>query len=133
MTEMTNTRKTEIRGRVVYDGQCRMCISLARRFGGLISRRGFVPEPFPAGSTEGAMRLDLADGRQLAGADALLHLARHVWWACPVHVLGCLPGMKPALRAVYGFIARNRHCFGTCSTRDGGRDCRVTSQDGHEA
>ena len=40
----------EIRGWVLYDGDCVLCIGLARRFTPLLRRRGFVMAPLPSGT-----------------------------------------------------------------------------------
>jgi len=58
------------------------------------------------------MRLLLADGRSVGGADAVVEIARHVWWAWPLWLVSRFPGMRPVLRAVYRSIAANRHCVG---------------------
>lgn len=55
-----------------------------------------------------AMQLVLADGRVLAGADAVPELLRRIrgWgWVAAVFAL---PGVRPIARRVYAWVARNR-------------------------
>jgi len=117
-TEITEN----IKGWVLYDGDCPLCTGAVRRFGPLLRTRGFEPRPLQApwvGKQLGLspeqllieMRLLLPDGRLYGGADALLQIARHYWWAWPLYLLGHLPGVKPLLRAIYRRIARNRYCL----------------------
>jgi predicted DCC family thiol-disulfide oxidoreductase YuxK len=64
------------------------------------------------------MRLLFSDGQQFGGADAVVALAREIWWARPLVWLAALPGMLPILRSAYRWIAARRHCAATtsCST-----------------
>jgi hypothetical protein len=57
-------------------------------------------------------RLLLADGHNLGGADAVVEIARHIWWAWPLWFLSRGPGARPVLHAIYRVIAANRHCIG---------------------
>ena len=66
---------------------------------------------FPQISEEtclGAMQLVLADGRVLAGADAVPELLRRIRGLAWLAAVFALPGMRPLARRVYGWIARNR-------------------------
>ena len=56
------------------------------------------------------MRVLTAEGKQYAGADSIVYLARHVWWALPFYALARLPGMKVVLRAAYRWVAARRRC-----------------------
>ncbi len=58
------------------------------------------------------MKLIVRDGRVLGGADALVELAREIWWGWPLFALAQLPGAKAVMRMVYRWIARNRHQLG---------------------
>jgi hypothetical protein len=61
------------------------------------------------------MRVLLANGDAPGGADAILEIARRIWWAWPLFIFAKLPGVKPMLRAVYLIIAANRNCTnGAC-------------------
>ena len=117
-----------LRGWVLYDGACPSCCRLARFAEKLLTRRGFDLAPLQSPwVTEcldlneqdllAALRVITLDGRAYAGADALLFLARHIWWACPLTALGLLPGSRPLFRGIYAFWARRR-CRGNCALAD---------------
>lgn len=116
-------------GWVFYDAECPLCVAGVRHIGGLFDRQGFVwralQEPGTAaklGVTQsdllGEMKLLLADGRVVGGADAWSALFRSVWWLRPLAWLMCLPGLHGLGHAAYRFIARNRYCLsGACRRR----------------
>jgi alginate O-acetyltransferase complex protein AlgI len=58
------------------------------------------------------MKLLLANGGTLGGADALVEIARHIWWAWPVTAFAGLPGGLRLLRMFYRRFAANRYCLG---------------------
>ncbi len=64
------------------------------------------------GELPGEIQLLLADGRRLGGTDALLYLARRVWWLAPVAWVAMLPGLRSGVDAAYAWVAQNRHCLG---------------------
>lgn len=108
------------RGQIFYDASCGLCSASYRRFGPLTERRGYrwipVQEPrarellgLDEGQLPEELKLLTTGGRMLGGADALLHVARTIWWAWPAWALAHFPGVKPAMRAVYRRIARRRH------------------------
>ncbi len=90
-------------------------------------RRNFHPVPLQAkwartrlGLAEGAplleMKLLTRDGRIHGGADALVQIARAIWWLCPCFLLAQIPGAKALLRRAYLRLAANRPCDdGVCA------------------
>src|SRR5262245_40672846 len=118
-----------LRGWVFYDGDCVLCRHWAARFEKILTRRGFDLAPLQAPWAKECLDLDLSqplvemrlltrEGRQLGGADALIFLARRIWWAWPLYALAQLPGSRPLLRAVYRWMAARRHCAGArCAAR----------------
>lgn len=118
-----NTEITEykIRGWVLYDGECRLCTDMARRFHHLLAGRHLELLPLqtpwvkarlglPDDKLLAEMRLLRPDGRYFGGADAVLEVGRYFWWAWPLRALGRIPVVKHILRAVYRWVARNRNC-----------------------
>jgi len=118
-TEITET----IQGWVFYDADCPFCTRWAWRTDELLARHGWHLAPLQADWVR--LRLDLkddepllemklltADGRIFGGADALVHLARSIWWMWPLFAPAQLPGVTLVLRAIYRRIAKNRFCFG---------------------
>ncbi len=139
-----NIAKQPAAGWVFYDSECDFCIGWMRRMERALIRRGFVLAPLqarerrrPAGEvlpkTETRQRdagapgkipapvftemiLELPDGRELGGADAVIFLAQHVWWLWPLWLFSQVPGAMPIFRTVYRRIAAKRHCAaGACS------------------
>ena len=109
---------------VLYDAECRFCVSAARRFERVLARRRFelVPLQNPAATFEvpddqrlAEMRLRLRDGTVFGGAAAVVEIARRIWWAWPLWALSRLPGAMRPMSAIYRWIARNRSCAtGAC-------------------
>jgi predicted DCC family thiol-disulfide oxidoreductase YuxK len=126
-TEITDTAVGNV---IYYDGECRFCRQSVRRLEPVLHRRGFVFRPLQSpeapqrlGLSGRAllreMHLSLAGGRNLGGADAVVEIARRIWWAWPLWLFSRVPGVRPFLRAVYRVIASNRHCLGgVCRLRD---------------
>jgi predicted DCC family thiol-disulfide oxidoreductase YuxK len=125
-TEITDTKNTN--GWVLFDDQCRLCRRLARRWGPLLGRHHFalaalqtprVRERLAKNNVEllFEMRLLTPQGRLYGGADAVIAIARQIWWAWPLYWLAQVPGVRTALRHAYAWFARRRHCLGgRCET-----------------
>src|SRR5437899_7940581 len=107
-------------GWIYYDHDCHLCREGARRLQKILASRRFQLRtlqspgaPRELGLSGSALlrevRLLLADGRNLGGADALLEVARRIWWAFPIWILSLLPGVRPLMRASYRVVAANRH------------------------
>jgi predicted DCC family thiol-disulfide oxidoreductase YuxK len=97
----------------------------------MLTRRGFDLAPLQSSwVTEcldidaqdllAALRVITLDGRAYAGADALLFLARRIWWAFPLTAFALIPGSRPLFRYLYAFWARHR-CLGKCALADQSR------------
>lgn len=112
---------------ILYDASCAKCTMFARRFAGIFGRRGFTFAPLQTPSLQtrlrsraadplAEMRVLTAEGADLGGADALIFLARRVWWMWPLYATAQLPGLRSALRRVYRWVAARRRCAGhTCA------------------
>ncbi len=122
-----NTEITEnIKGWVFYDGECALCSGWVERTYGLMLRRGFHFVPLQsnwatlrlglnAGEPLREMKLLTGRGEIFGGADALVEIARGIWWLWPFYFLAQLPGVKPCLRIFYRWLAAHRHSFGNQS------------------
>ncbi len=119
-------RYTPPAGWVVYDGACGVCAGLARRFRPLLERRGFALVPLqapwmssrlrfsygiPLENLLDEMRVLTADGRALAGGDAVLFLAGRIWWARPLAAVASLSPFRALLHRGYRWFAARRHRF----------------------
>jgi len=107
-------------GWVLYDADCGFCTRWAWRIALFVGPRGFHLAPLqapwvrlrlalPEAELLHEMRVLTAHDALYGGADALLYLARQIWWARPFAALAWLPGVMPLARALYRWVARNRH------------------------
>jgi predicted DCC family thiol-disulfide oxidoreductase YuxK len=120
-SEFTDGKGRHARGWLFFDSDCRFCTRIARWLAPILERRGLALAPLQdprVGVLLGLSRNDLlrelrfllSDGRQFGGADAVLALAREIWWAQPLVWLSKLPGMMDILRLGYRWYAARRHC-----------------------
>lgn len=116
-----NAEEAPTRGWIFYDRDCGFCTGLARHFGAVFGRRGFVFEPLQErwvqrklGLTEAEalteMRVLTREGDSFAGARAVVFLARQVWWMSPLSWMAKLPGVHRVLDALYRWVAAHRSC-----------------------
>jgi predicted DCC family thiol-disulfide oxidoreductase YuxK len=109
------------RGWILYDGDCPSCTASARRFDGIFRRRGFLFLPLQTewvmqqlGLEPGAalkeMHVLTGAGEDIAGANAVIFLARQIWWAWPFALLAQLPGIHSVLDRGYRWVAAHRGC-----------------------
>ncbi len=79
-------------GWIFYDGGCRRCVALARRWERAMARRSFRLAPLQADWVRARfavsdeqllreMRILTPDGKVFGGAEALVELSRTFWWA----------------------------------------------------
>jgi predicted DCC family thiol-disulfide oxidoreductase YuxK len=133
ITEMTDRKGRKARaGWVFFDGDCGFCMSIARRLRPVLESRGFgiatLQDPrvreqlsLPERELLAELRVLAQDGSQFGGADAIVYLARHVWWAWPLWAIAQVPGMRHALRLAYRWIAVRRHCLSGVCLHSGAR------------
>jgi predicted DCC family thiol-disulfide oxidoreductase YuxK len=112
---------SSFRGWILYDGKCPSCAASARRFDRIFRGRGFLFLPLktqwviqrlglePSAPPE-EMHILTSQGQDIAGADAVIFLARQIWWARPVVAFAQLPGMHKLLDRGYRWIAAHRGC-----------------------
>jgi predicted DCC family thiol-disulfide oxidoreductase YuxK len=105
---------------IFYDASCGLCTAGTRRWGPMLSRRGIGLRPLQdpevverlglqPGEVPDEMKLQTPQGQILGGADALLYVARRVWWAFPIYLLSFIPGMRWLMHWGYRRLASNRH------------------------
>ena len=67
------------------------------------------------------IRLLLVDGSQIRGADIYRHLMRRIWWAYPLYLVACAPGLRGVFDWCYRTFAKNRFRFSSaCGLKGGG-------------
>jgi predicted DCC family thiol-disulfide oxidoreductase YuxK len=120
-SEYTDGKGKHAQGWLFFHAECGFCIRIARWLAPILERRGFGVAPLQdprvgalLGMTRHELLLELrfllSDGRQFGGADAVLEVAREIWWGRPVVWLAKLPGMLPLLHAGYWWVAARRSC-----------------------
>ena len=120
------------RGWVFYDGDCSLCAGAAARFALLLHRHHFNLAPLQAAWVRkriglepdeplAEMKLLAADGRIYGGADALLQIARAIWWLWPLGHLLTMPGIHWLAGCTYRWVARHRYYFGGRCKKEGQR------------
>jgi predicted DCC family thiol-disulfide oxidoreductase YuxK len=126
-TEITDRAARPARGWIFFDSGCAFCRRWVRRVKPVLAPRGFAFAPLEAARSRSRLgirpeqlldevRVLLPDGRAYGGADAMVALARYVWWAWPLVAAAHLPGFRRVLRFAYGRVALRRHCLeGTCA------------------
>jgi predicted DCC family thiol-disulfide oxidoreductase YuxK len=126
--DYTDTKGRHADGFLFFDADCVFCTKIARSLRPILARRNLAVAPLQDPrvasllglSRENLMReihLLMSDGTRYGGADAVVALARQIWWARPLVWLSKIPGVTLLLRAAYRYIARNRSCAAiACAT-----------------
>lgn len=121
-----NTFDVELRGWVLYDGECRLCTAGARRFGPRLQRLGLGILPLQSAFARGRLRLEeaellkemkllMASGQVYGGARAVTEIVRLHPWFRPLASLLELPPFFALLDAGYRYLAARRDCAsGAC-------------------
>jgi predicted DCC family thiol-disulfide oxidoreductase YuxK len=110
-------RKPE--GWVLYDGACGFCSRWVPFWENTLEKRGFriaplqsnwVAEKLKSSREELVtdLRLLLADGAQLRGAEVYRYLLRRIGWAMPLYLLSILPVFRTLFDLGYRLFADNR-------------------------
>jgi len=119
---------TTPRAWVLYDADCPICTRFALRYEKLLARHGFTILPLQTlwarerfkdlddTAYLAEMRLLFTNGKRFGGADALIELARHYWWAWPLYALGHVPPLRALMRIGYRWFTRRRGCTSICHT-----------------
>ena len=120
-SEYTDAKGRHARGWLFFDADCGFCTRIARWLAPILARRGLGVAPLQdprVGALLGLsreelmreMRILLSDGTQCGGADAVLAVAREIWWCRPLVWVARIPGMMEMLRAAYRWVAVRRRC-----------------------
>ena len=121
ISEMTDRKGRHARGWLFFDAECALCTRIARSLAGPMRRRGLavaaLQDPRVAAllglSREEllrAVRYVSSDGAGFSGADALLAVARELWWAWPLVWLVKIPAVLPVMRAGYRWGTARWNC-----------------------
>jgi predicted DCC family thiol-disulfide oxidoreductase YuxK len=119
--EYTDGKGRHARGWLFFDAECRFCTRLARWIAPILAWRGMAVAPLQdprVGALLGIGREDLLrelrflrlDGAQYGGADAVLAVAREIWWAQPFVWFSKMPGAMKLVHEGYRWVAEQRNC-----------------------
>lgn len=120
-SEFTDGKGRHARGWLFFDAECLFCTRIARWLRPILLRRGLAVAPLQDGRVGALLGLPktellrelrflLSSGKQTGGADAVLALAREIWWARPLVWISNIPGMMAVLRRGYRWVAARRSC-----------------------
>lgn len=120
-SEYTDGKGRHAKGWLFFDAECGFCTRIAGWLEPILRRRGFALAPLQnprVGALLGKsrdellreLRFLLSDGTQYGGAEAVLAVAREIWWARPLVWLAMIPGIKGAMDAGYRWVAAQRNC-----------------------
>jgi alginate O-acetyltransferase complex protein AlgI len=122
LTEITEQAEAvPFRGWIFFDEDCSFCRDLALHFEQTFARRGFHFEPLqrewvrerlnltPQGALE-EMRVLTPEGQVFGGADAVVFLARQLWWTRPLASIARFAFIHAWLDRSYRWVAAHRTC-----------------------
>lgn len=112
--------ETPVSGWILYDGSCGLCRRWVPIWENCLRRRGFGVAPLQADWVRAALKIEddrllddlrllLADGRHLAGAEVYRYAMRRIWWAWPLYLFSITPGFRSLFDWGYRTFARHRY------------------------
>jgi len=119
--EYTDGKGRHAKGWLFFDAECDFCTRSARWIAPILGRRGMAVAPLQdprVGALLGMnrdllfreLRFLLSDGKKYGGADAVVAVAREIWWARPLAWFAKLPGAMKLLDSSYRWVAAQRSC-----------------------
>lgn len=111
---------SDVAGWILYDDTCGFCRRWVPFWERTLKRRGFgiatLQTPWVHERLDGIdgdplddLRLLLANGEVISGADAYRHAMRRIWWAYPLYLVSKLPVFCALFDTSYRWFARHRH------------------------
>ncbi len=112
----------EPRGWILYDDSCGFCRRWIPFWGPTLRRRGFGIAPLQSGWVQARLRLPdsellldlrllLADGGHVQGADVYRYVMARIWWAYPLYLLSKAPLLRRGFDWGYRLFATHRFGF----------------------
>ncbi len=107
-------------GWILYDRECGICRRWVPFWEPTLKERGFAIAPLQASwvaaklqieATEllSDVRLLLADGTLIEGADVYRYAMRRIWWAFPFYLVASMPLFRSVFDWAYRTFAGHRH------------------------
>ncbi|MGA3175936.1 MAG: DUF393 domain-containing protein [Candidatus Acidiferrum sp.] len=129
-SEYTDGKGRHAKGWLFFDAECGFCTRLARGLEPILARRGVAVAPLQdprVGALLGMPREELlrelrflhSDGRHYGGANAVIAVAREIWWARPLVWLAAIPGAMPLLHVGCRWVASQRSCAAVTTACNG--------------
>ena len=114
----------ELKGWVLYDDDCGFCRRWIPFWGPTLRKAGLDIAPLQTPWVAPRLGLDhdelvydirilLADGSHLAGAEVYRYAVQHIWWAYPLYLFSVTPGLRRLWDWGYRTFADHRHQFST--------------------
>ena len=115
-----NDAKANPAGWILYDDSCGICRRWVPFWENTLRKRGFEIAPLQAGWVKEKLRLSdaeslqdlrllLADGKLISGADAYRYAMRRIWWAYPIFLFSIVPLGRKVFDWSYRKFAAHRH------------------------
>jgi predicted DCC family thiol-disulfide oxidoreductase YuxK len=115
-----NEAKTNSVGWILYDDSCGFCRRWVLFWAKTLQKRGFEIAPLQAGWVKEKLRLKenellqdlrllLANGEQIQGADTYRYAMKRIWWAFPVYLFSIAPLGRNIFDWSYRKFATHRH------------------------
>ena len=106
-------------GWILYDESCGFCRRWIPFWENTLRRRGFDIAPLQADWVQDKLQLNetellrdlrllLADGSQISGAEVYRYAMRRIWWAWPLYLFSITPGFRNIFDWGYRTFATNR-------------------------
>jgi len=106
-------------GWILYDDSCGFCRRWVPFWEGALRKRGFAIAPLQADWVRTRLKLSeaellhdlrllLADGTQISGADVYRYTMRQIWWTWPIYLFSITPGLRSIFNWGYRTFAANR-------------------------
>ncbi len=110
----------QARGWILYDDTCGFCRKWVPFWGGTLKKRGLKIAPLQSDWVKEKLgevdrdlsqdlRLLLADGTQVRGADVYRYVMRRIWWAYLFYLFSVAPLLRNVFDWSYRTFANNRH------------------------
>jgi predicted DCC family thiol-disulfide oxidoreductase YuxK len=115
-------------GWVLFDGSCGFCRTWVEYWSNTLRKRGLAIAPLQdtwvrerlASPDEEELLRDLrvllASGHELRGANAYRYVLRRIWWTCPLYLLSVTPLLRHLFDWGYRAFADNRYHFSRSCT-----------------
>ncbi len=115
-----NETESNPAGWILYDDSCGFCRRWVPFWEKTLLKRGFEIAPLQTDWVRGKLQLSendllqdlrllLASGEQIQGADTYRYAMKRIWWACPAYLFSVAPLSRNIFDWSYKKFAINRH------------------------